>query len=76
MNPERLILEALNLVHPRMLAKAVLRSDLRVNGVNLSETDLNGHLGRLEAKEQVTIVTGEDATRIKITAAGIARLAE
>lgn len=76
MNIERLILEDLNLVHPRMLTTTVLRSDLRVNGTNLSATDLDGHLARLEAKGQITIVTGEDSTRVKITAAGIARLAE
>lgn len=76
MNIERLILEDLNLVHPRMLTTTVLSSDLRVNGTALSETDLSGHLQRLEAKGQITVVTGEDSTRVKITAAGIARLAE
>lgn len=76
MNTERMILEALNLVHPRLLAEPVLRSDLRISGIKLSETDLRGHLDRLEGKQQVTIVTGEDSTRIKITPDGIARLAE
>lgn len=76
MNIERIILESLNLVHPRMLTESVLLSDLRVEDVKLSLTDLRGHLLRLEQKDQVTIVTGEDSTRIKITSQGIARLAE
>ena len=76
MNPERLILESLHLVHPRMLTERVLHSDLSVAGVTMSMTDLRGHLKRLEDKGQVTVVTGEDATRIKITPDGIARLAE
>ena len=76
MNPERLILESLHLVHPRMLTERVLQSDLTIAGVSMSITDLKGHLQRLETKSQLTIVTGEDATRIKITPDGIARLAE
>lgn len=76
MNHQRLILEALNLVYPRLLSAAVLRSDLRVHGIELSDADLKGHLAALEAKEQIVIVTGEDAVRVKITAPGRARLAE
>lgn len=76
MNVERLILESLHLVHPRMLTERVLLSDLSIAGEPISLTDLRGHLKKLEAKSQVTVVTGEDATRIKITSDGIARLAE
>lgn len=76
MNPERAILENLNLVHPRMLSESVLRSDMQIQLGAMSLTDLRKHLAALEAKGQVVIVTGEDVTRIKITAAGIARLAE
>lgn len=76
MNIERLILEALHLVHPRMLTESVLLSDLRIMGAKISLTDLRAHTARLETKSQVTVVTGEDATRIKITPDGIARLAE
>jgi hypothetical protein len=76
MKPERIILESLSLVHPRMLTETVLLSDLRVQGMQMSLTDLRGHLGRLESKSQVTVVTGEDSTRIKITQDGIARLSE
>lgn len=76
MNAERLILESLHLVHPRMLTERVLRSDLRVAGIDMSLTDLRGHIGRLEEKSQVVVVKDDDATRIKITSDGIARLAE
>lgn len=76
MKLERYILEALSLVHPRMLAENVLLSDLKIEGLQISLTDLRGHLGRLESKKQVTVVTGEDATRIKITPDGLARLSE
>ena len=76
MNDERNILEDLNTVRPRMLAEAVLQADLRNKGCGLSLTDMRNHLDRLESKGQVVIVGGEDVTRIKITAAGIARLAE
>lgn len=76
MNPERAILEDLNLVHPRMLAESVLRSDMQIQLGAMSLTDLRKHLAALEAKEQIVVINGEDATRIKITAAGQARLAE
>jgi DNA-binding MarR family transcriptional regulator len=76
MNHEWLILQDLRLSHPRLLTLTVLRADLAVIGAGLSAADLDGHLSRLEAKGQVVIVTGEDATRVKITAAGLARLAE
>jgi hypothetical protein len=76
MNIERLILEDLHLSHPRMLTERVLLSDLSNAGVPVSMTDLRGHLRKLEEKSQVIVVTSEDATRIKITSDGIARLAE
>lgn len=76
MSTQRQILEALHTAHPRMLSETVLLSDLRVQGIKISLTDLRGELRRLEEKEQAIIVNGEDATRIKITQAGIARLAE
>lgn len=76
MNPERVILEGLQLVHPRMLTESVLRSDMQLQLGAMSLTDLRKHLSTLEAKGQVVIVKGEDATRIKITSDGIARLSE
>ncbi len=76
MNLERLILEKLNLVHPRMLSKNVLWSDCRLEDPKISLSDIENTLNKLEAKSQVTVVNGEDATRIKITTDGIARLLE
>ena len=76
MNLERLILEKLNLVHPRMLSKNVLWSDCRFEDSTISLSDVQNALNKLESKSQVTVVNGEDATRIKITTDGIARLSE
>ena len=76
MNLERLILEKLNLVHPRMLSKNVLWSDCRLEESTISLSDVQNALNKLESKSQVTVVNGEDATRIKITPDGIARLSE
>lgn len=76
MNLERLILEKLNDVHPRMLTENVLWSDVRMEEAATSLTDLRNAVRKLESKNQVVVVTGEDSTRIKITTDGIARLAE
>lgn len=76
MNIQRLILEKLNDVHPRMLAENVLWSDVRMEEASTSLTDLRNAVRKLEGKNQVVVVTGEDSTRIKITTDGIARLAE
>lgn len=76
MNLERLILEKLNDVHPRMLTENVLWSDVRMEEAATSLTDLRNAVRKLEGKNQVVVVTGEDSTRIKITTDGIARLAE
>lgn len=79
MNPEQIILTALQRVHPRMLKENVLWSDVRNDGHDMSLTDLRRHVRALEIKEggsQVVVIKGEDATRIKITTEGLARLAE
>lgn len=76
MNPQRAILEGLSLVHPRMLAESVLRSDMQLTLGSMSLADLRRHLAALESKGQVVVIAGEDVTRIKITATGLARLAE
>lgn len=76
MNIERAILEGLKLVHPRMLTETTLRSDMQIQLGEMSLTDLRRHLVILEVKGQVIIIATEDVTRIKITAAGLARLAE
>ena len=76
MKLERLILEKLNLVHPRMLTENVLWSDVRLEEPGTSLTDVRNTVRKLEVKSQVVVVTGEDSTRIKITQDGIARLSE
>ena len=76
MNPERCILEALAPCHPRGLRENVLKHDVRNYGAELSLTDLRRHLGTLETKGQVVIIKDEDFTLIKITAEGLARIAE
>jgi hypothetical protein len=76
MNLERLILDKLNDVHPRMLSETTLWSDVRLEESGTSLTDLRNAVRKLEGKSQVIAVTGEDVTRIKITTDGIARLSE
>jgi len=76
MNPQRLILERLALSHPHMTAEAVLWSELTSMGYKLSLTDLRQHVKALESKNQAIVIATEDFTRIKITADGLARLAE
>lgn len=76
MNPERDILEALAPCHPRGLREPVLNSELRVRGTAMSLTDQKRHCATLESKGHVTITATEDFTLIKITAEGLARIAE
>lgn len=76
MNPELHILAALQPCHPRGLREPVLHSELRVRGTPLSLTDIKRHCANLEAKGHVTITATEDFTLIKITAEGLARIAE
>lgn len=76
MNPELSILEALKPCHPRGLRESVLNSELRVRGTAMSLSDQKRHCGTLESKGHVTITATEDFTLIKITAEGLARLAE
>lgn len=76
MNIERIILTSLSQVHPRLMTENVLWSEVRLETGETSLTDLRRHAGDLERKGQVVVITGEDATRLKITTDGIARLAE
>ena len=76
MNLERTILEQLNLDgSERMIRENVLIQEVR-SGSGMTLSDIRLALQALERKEQVIIVSGEDHTRIKITAAGRARLLE
>ena len=76
MNQERLILEKLAEVSPRMMTENVLWSSVFVEDHRFSLTSLRNHLRALESKGQAVVVSNEDATRIKITTDGQARLAE
>ena len=76
MNPELFILEALQSSYPRGLRVEVLNSDLRSSGRDISLTEQHRHCRNLERKAQVTIISGQDHTYIKITPDGLGRLAE
>lgn len=76
MNPELHVLEALQSSYPRGLREDVLNADLRNAGRAMSLSDQARHCRNLESKKQVTIITGQDYTLIKITPDGLARLAE
>lgn len=76
MNDQRLILEKLSQVHPRMMSENVLWSALRLEIHGYSLTELRASTRILEEKSQIIVVNSDDSTRIKITADGIARLAE
>ncbi len=76
MNPEFVILEALQPCYPRGLRQDALNATLRIAGTGMSRTDQDRHCRNLEAKGQVIIVAAQDYTLVKITPDGIARLAE
>lgn len=76
MNPERMILNSLDLVHPRLMAVGTLWSEVRLAGDALTFTEFNAALRKLEEKGQVLVITGEDRNKAKITDAGRARLLE
>lgn len=76
MTIERNILDKLSLVSPRMLTENVLWSDVRQDMPQASLTELRSAMRQLEAKSQIIVISNEDATRIKITTDGLARLAE
>lgn len=76
MNPELNILNALRPCYPRGSREPVLHAELQNRGTPMSLTDQRRHCTTLEEKGHVTIVRTEDFTLIKITAEGLARLAE
>lgn len=76
MTPELNILHALAPCHPRGLREPVLQADLKLRGTAMSLTDQRRHCEALESKGHVTVTTTEDFTLVKITAEGLARLAE
>lgn len=76
MNPELSILRTLQPNYPRGLRENVLKNDVPNYGAALSLSDLRRHCGNLETKGQVTVITAQDYTLIKITPDGLSRLAE
>lgn len=77
MNLELIILNELDLAHPRSLKRAVLLGDVRMASESeVTEDGLGRALRSLERKRQIRIDAGEDVTRIGITADGRARVAE
>ncbi len=76
MNPELYILDALQSSYPRGLRVEVLNGDLNDSGRRISLTEQHRHCRNLERKGQVTIISGQDHTYIKITPDGLGRLAE
>lgn len=76
MNPELTILRTLQPNYPRGLRENILKCEVPNYGAELSLTDLRRHCGNLESKGQVTIITAEDYTLVKITPDGLARLSE
>lgn len=76
MNPQFILLSILANIHPRMLAKKTLWSEASMDADELTYTSFKDALQRLEEKDQVVVITGEDRTKVKITQAGLARYAE
>jgi hypothetical protein len=76
MNPQLSILEALRPCYPRGLREPELHSELRVRGAPMSLTDQRRHTEDLESAGEVVVVKTKDFTLIKITAEGLARIAE
>jgi DNA-binding MarR family transcriptional regulator len=76
MNPELNILKALRDIHPRMMNTGSLWSTVRMEEDLLTHSAFTQAINKLEQKEQVVVIQGEDVRRAKITAAGLARLAE
>jgi hypothetical protein len=76
MNLERIILQNLARVSPRLMTVGTLWSEVHLDDNRASYGGFKMALHHLEEKEQVVVVTGEDRDKVKITAAGLARLAE
>jgi len=73
---QRAILNALSLVHPRLLATTTLWSEVMLDMDGATYTAFKKALTELEIKNQVVLIKGEDRDKAKITDAGLARLAE
>lgn len=76
MKPEIIILRILDNIKPRMLTVGTLWSEVNLESDRVSYSGFKSALRKLEEKEQVVVITGEDRDKAKITQAGEARLAE
>jgi len=72
---ERIILEQLNNVAPRMMAVGTLWSEVRLDDDSITYTEFKSSLSKLEQKGQAIVIKGEDRNKVKITQDGQARLA-
>jgi DNA-binding MarR family transcriptional regulator len=77
-NHERTILRAIDRSGGpnRIMTKNVLWAECLLDEGRLSYAGFQNALRSLEEKEQVVVVVGEDRTKVKLTDAGRARLAE
>lgn len=76
MSPELTILSALKEIHPRMEQCGRLWSISRMTDETMTYTQFSDAVRKLEEKQQIVVIQGEDKRRAKITDAGLARLAE
>lgn len=75
MNIELQILETLDAAYPRLLKTSVLRAETRFALDDMTVTDFNRVIARLDEKGQIRLHTGEDVIRVAITDKGRERVA-
>lgn len=76
MTPQLLILQALENIHPRMQTVKTLFSEVRLDDDSVSYSAFKKALRELDVSEQIVVIPGQDRDKAKITAEGLARLAE
>ena len=73
---ERIILNNLDNIAPRMMAESVLWNEVHLDDGSVNFTSFRNALSSLQEKGQAVVIDGEDRSKVKITQAGTARLAE
>ena len=73
---ERIILNNLDNIAPRMMAVGTLWSEVHLDDDSVNFTAFKKALTSLQEKGQAVVIDGEDRNKVKITQAGAARLAE
>ena len=73
---ERIILNNLDNIAPRMMAESVLWNEVHLDDDSVNFTSFRNALSSLQEKGQAVVIDGEDRSKVKITQAGAARLAE